>query len=107
VVEQHDADVTSAEAVTGLAMDRRRPGGRRPGGAAVLGVADAARRRGHRLLRAHQGRRLDRGVLKAFAKDVMSAAGCGTALCETVDNPAHLDAALDLAWLAQASPPGW
>lgn len=33
---------------------------------------------------------------KAFAKDVMAAAGVATAGCEIVDNPAHLDAALDL-----------
>ena len=34
---------------------------------------------------------------KAFAKDVMAAAGVATAGCEIVDNPAHLDAALDRA----------
>ena len=32
---------------------------------------------------------------KAFAKDVMAAAGVATAHSEVVDNPAHLDAALD------------
>jgi phosphoribosylamine--glycine ligase len=32
---------------------------------------------------------------KAFAKDVMAAAGVRTATSETVDNPAHLDAALN------------
>ena len=95
VAEQHDVDVTSAEAVTGLAKrigaDLVVVGPEVP---LVLGVADAVRAAGIACFGPTRDAARIEGS-KAFAKDVMSAAGVRTALCETVDNPAHLDAALD------------
>ncbi|MBC8093494.1 MAG: phosphoribosylamine--glycine ligase, partial [Pseudonocardia sp.] len=60
----------------------------------VAGVADAVRATGVACFgpSAHAAR--IEGS-KAFAKDVMTTAGVPTAGCEIVDNPAHLDAALD------------
>lgn len=43
---------------------------------------------------------------KAFAKDVMAAAGVRTANSEIVDSPAHLDAALD-RFGPPAGDPAW
>ena len=59
----------------------------------VLGVADAARSAGIACFGPRGAARIEGS--KAFAKDVMSAAGVPTAASEIVDNPAHLDAALD------------
>ena len=95
VAEQHDVDVTSAEAVTALAQklaaDLVVIGPEVP---LVLGVADAVRAAGIACFGPSKDAARIEGS-KAFAKDVMAAAGVRTAGCETVDNPAHLDAALD------------
>jgi phosphoribosylamine--glycine ligase len=59
----------------------------------VAGVADAVRAEGIPCFGpSAQAARIEGS--KAFAKDVMAAAGVPTAHAETVDNPAHLDAAL-------------
>ncbi|BBY57855.1 phosphoribosylamine--glycine ligase [Mycolicibacterium sarraceniae] len=95
VAEQHDVDVTSAEAVTALArklvIDLVIIGPEVP---LVLGVADAVRAAGIACFGPSKDAARIEGS-KAFAKDVMAAAGVRTAGSETVDNPAHLDAALD------------
>lgn len=95
VAEQYDVDVTSADAVTGLArkldIDLVVIGPEVP---LVLGVADAVRAAGIACFGPSKEAARIEGS-KAFAKDVMAAAGVRTAGSETVDNPAHLDAALD------------
>ena len=60
----------------------------------VLGVADAVRAAGIACFGPTKDAARIEGS-KSFAKDVMSAAGVRTATSEIVDNPAHLDAALD------------
>lgn len=106
VAEQHDVDVTSAEAVTGLArklnVDLVVIGPEVP---LVLGVADAVRAAGIACFGPTKDAARIEGS-KAFAKDVMAAAGVRTAISETVDNPAHLDAALDRFGPA-AGQPAW
>ncbi len=95
VAEQYDVDVTSSEAVTALArkldIDLVVIGPEVP---LVLGVADAVRAAGIACFGPSKDAARIEGS-KAFAKDVMAAAGVRTATSETVDNPAHLDAALD------------
>jgi len=59
----------------------------------VAGVADAVRAEGIPCFGPSARAARIEGS-KAFAKDVMAAAGVPTAHAETVDNPAHLDAAL-------------
>nr|WP_239028726.1 phosphoribosylamine--glycine ligase [Pseudonocardia acidicola] len=60
----------------------------------VAGVADAVRAAGIACFGpSAQAARIEGS--KSFAKDVMAAAGVRTATAEVVDNPAHLDAALD------------
>ena len=106
VAEQHDVDVTSADAVTALAKklaaDLVIIGPEVP---LVLGVADAVRAAGIACFGPSKDAARIEGS-KAFAKDVMAAAGVRTAGSETVDNPAHLDAALDRFWPA-AGQPAW
>ena len=106
VAEQHDVDVTSAEAVTALArklaVDLVVIGPEVP---LVLGVADAVRAAGIACFGPSKDAARIEGS-KAFAKDVMAAAGVRTAGSETVDNPAHLDAALDRFGPA-AGQPAW
>jgi len=106
VAEQHDVEVTSAEAVTALAkklaIDLVVIGPEVP---LVLGVADAVRAAGIACFGPSKGAARIEGS-KAFAKDVMATAGVRTAGCETVDNPAHLDAALDRFGPA-AGQPAW
>ena len=106
VAEQHDVDVTSAEAVTALAqklaIDLVVIGPEVP---LVLGVADAVRAAGIACFGPSKDAARIEGS-KAFAKDVMATAGVRTAGCETVDNPAHLDAALDRFGPA-AGEPAW
>ncbi|WP_059016729.1 phosphoribosylamine--glycine ligase [Mycobacterium sp. M26] len=106
VAEQHDVDVTSAEAVTALAkkltVDLVVIGPEVP---LVLGVADAVRAAGIACFGPSKDAARIEGS-KAFAKDVMAAAGVRTATSETVDNPAHLDAALDRFGPA-AGQPAW
>jgi phosphoribosylamine--glycine ligase len=60
----------------------------------VAGVADAVRATGRACFGPSAAAARIEGS-KAFAKDVMAAAKVRTARAETLDNPAHLDAALD------------
>jgi phosphoribosylamine--glycine ligase len=95
IAEQHDVDVTSGEAVVALARriaaDLVVIGPEVP---LVLGVADAVRAAGIACFGPSKDAARIEGS-KAFAKDVMTAARVRTAASEIVDNPAHLDAALD------------
>ena len=88
-------DATSAESVVGLARavaaDLVVIGPEVP---LVLGVADAVRAAGIACFGPSAAAARIEGS-KAFAKDVMAAAGVRTAHSEVVDNPAELDAALD------------
>jgi phosphoribosylamine--glycine ligase len=106
VAEQHDVDVTSAEAVTALARKLQADlviiGPEVP---LVLGVADAVRAAGIACFGPSKDAARIEGS-KAFAKDVMAAAGVRTAGSETVDNPARLDAAMDRFGPA-AGQPAW
>ncbi|MCV6980430.1 phosphoribosylamine--glycine ligase [Mycolicibacterium pulveris] len=101
IAEQHDVDITSGEAVAQLARqigaDLVVIGPEVP---LVLGVADAVREAGIACFGPTKDAARIEGS-KAFAKDVMSAAGVRTARSEIVDNPARLDAALD-----RFGPPG-
>lgn len=95
VAEQRDIDVTSASAVTALAREVEADlvviGPEVP---LVLGVADAVRDAGIACFGPSQDAARIEGS-KAFAKDVMAAAGVRTARSEIVDSPADLDAALN------------
>jgi len=95
IADQYDVDVGSGEAVTQLAQrigaDLVVVGPEVP---LVLGVADAVRAAGIACFGPTKDAARIEGS-KAFAKDVMTAAGVRTATSEIVDNPAHLDAALD------------
>ena len=106
VAEQYDVDVTSADEVTALATRLRVDlvviGAEVP---LALGVADAVRAAGIACFGPSKDAARIEGS-KAFAKDVMAAAGVRTAASETVDSPAHLDAALDRFGPA-AGQPAW
>ncbi|MCV7230551.1 phosphoribosylamine--glycine ligase [Mycolicibacterium komossense] len=95
LAEQYDVDVSSGDAVVALARkvaaDLVIIGPEVP---LVLGVADAVRAAGIACFGPSKDAARIEGS-KAFAKDVMTAAGVRTATSEIVDNPAHLDAALD------------
>lgn len=95
LAEQHDVDVTSAEDVVALARAVRADlvvvGPEVP---LVLGVADALRAAGIVCFGPGKDAARIEGS-KAFAKEVMAAAGVRTAATEIVDSPALLDAALD------------
>ena len=95
IAAQYDVDATSPDEVTALA---RRVGADLvvvgPEVPLVRGVADAVRAAGIACFGPSQDAARIEGS-KAFAKDVMTAAGVRTAGSETVDNPAALDAALD------------
>ena len=95
VAEQRDLDVTSGSAVTDLAREVQADlvviGPEVP---LVLGVADAVRAAGIACFGPSQDAARIEGS-KAFAKDVMAAAGVRTARSEIIDNPADLDAALN------------
>ena len=95
VADQFDVDVTSADEVTALAARVRADlvviGPEVP---LALGVADAVRDAGIACFGPSRDAARIEGS-KAFAKDVMAAAGVRTAASETVDSPADLDAALD------------
>ena len=101
VSDQYEVDITSGEEVVGLA---RRIGADLviigPEVPLVLGVADAVRDAGIACFGPTKDAARIEGS-KSFAKDVMTAAGVRTARSEIVDNPAHLDAALD-----RFGPPG-
>ncbi|BBZ02644.1 phosphoribosylamine--glycine ligase [Mycolicibacterium chitae] len=94
IADQHDVDVSSADAVVALA---RKVGADLvvigPEVPLVLGVADAVRAAGIACFGPGKDAARIEGS-KAFAKDVMTAAGVRTATSEIVDNPGHLDAAL-------------
>lgn len=94
VAEQRDVDITSGPAVTALAREVGADlvviGPEVP---LVLGVADAVRAAGIACFGPSKDAARIEGS-KAFAKDVMAAAGVRTARCEIVDSPADLDAAL-------------
>ncbi|MGC2653933.1 MAG: phosphoribosylamine--glycine ligase [Mycobacterium sp.] len=95
IAGQHQIDILSAEDVVALARDLQSDlviiGPEVP---LVLGVADALRDAGVVCFGPGKDAARIEGS-KAFAKDVMAAAGVRTATSEIVDSPAHLDAALD------------
>jgi phosphoribosylamine---glycine ligase len=101
LAEQHDVDITSGEEVVALAREVRADmvviGPEVP---LVLGVADAVRAAGIVCFGPGKDAARIEGS-KAFAKEVMAAAGVRTASSEIVDSPARLDAALD-----RFGPPG-
>jgi phosphoribosylamine--glycine ligase len=107
IAEQHDVDVTSGDAVAKLALNTAADlvviGPEVP---LVLGVADAVRSAGIACFGPSAAAARIEGS-KAFAKDVMAAAGVPTARSEIVDNPAHLDAALDRFGPEHASDTAW
>jgi len=106
LAEQHDVDITSGEDVVALARDVRADmvviGPEVP---LVLGVADAVRAAGIVCFGPSKDAARIEGS-KAFAKEVMAAAGVRTATGEIVDSPAHLDAALD-RFGPPAGDPAW
>ena len=106
VAEQHDVDITSAEDVVALAREVRANlviiGPEVP---LVLGVADAVRAAGIVCFGPGKDAARIEGS-KAFAKEVMAAAGVRTAASEIVDSPAYLDAALD-RFGPPAGDPAW
>ena len=106
VAEQRDVDISSGDDVVALARDVRADlvviGPEVP---LVLGVADALRAAGIVCFGPSKDAARIEGS-KAFAKEVMAAAGVRTAASETVDNPANLDAALD-RFGPPAGDPAW
>lgn len=106
VATQYDVDVTSAQDVVALAgridADLVVIGPEVP---LVRGVADAVRAAGIACFGPSADAARIEGS-KAFAKDVMNAAGVRTAVSETVDSPAGLDAALSRFGPA-AGQPAW
>ncbi|MCV7198003.1 phosphoribosylamine--glycine ligase [Mycobacterium angelicum] len=106
LAEQHNVDITSGDEVVALARAVRADlvviGPEVP---LVLGVADAVRAAGIVCFGPSKDAARIEGS-KAFAKDVMAAAGVRTAKSEIVDNPAHLDAALD-RFGPPAGEPAW
>jgi phosphoribosylamine---glycine ligase len=109
LADQHQVDITSGDDVVVLARQVRADlvviGPEVP---LVLGVADVVRDAGIACFGPSKAAARIEGS-KAFAKDVMAAAGVRTASSEIVDNPARLDAALDrfgpaagdLAWVVK------
>jgi phosphoribosylamine---glycine ligase len=95
LAEQHDVDITSGEDVVALAREVRADlvviGPEVP---LVLGVADAVREAGIVCFGPSKDAARIEGS-KAFAKEVMAAAGVRTAASEIIDSPALLDATLD------------
>jgi len=95
ISEQLPVDATDPAAVTALAREWRADlvvvGPEAP---LVNGVADAVRAAGIACFGPSAAAARIEGS-KAFAKEVMRAAGVPTAHSEVVDNPAHIDAALD------------
>lgn len=106
VAEQYDVDAASPQEVTALARrlaaDLVVIGPEVP---LVRGVADGLRAAGIACFGPSKDAARIEGS-KAFAKDVMAAAGVRTAISETVDNPARLDAALD-RFGPPAGQPAW
>ncbi|HTY33094.1 phosphoribosylamine--glycine ligase [Mycobacterium sp.] len=106
LAEQHDVDVTSGDEVVALARELRADmvviGPEVP---LVLGVADAVRAAGIVCFGPGKDAARIEGS-KAFAKEVMAAAGVRTAASEIVDSPARLDVALD-RFGPPAGDPAW
>ncbi|MDT5139549.1 MAG: phosphoribosylamine---glycine ligase [Mycobacterium sp.] len=106
LAEQYDVDITSGESVIALARKVEAAlvvvGPEVP---LVLGVADALRAAGIVCFGPGKDAARIEGS-KAFAKEVMATAGVRTASSEIVDNPAHLDAALD-RFGPPAGDPAW
>ncbi len=106
LAEQYDIDIAVAEDVVALARETRADlvviGPEVP---LVLGVADAVRAAGIACFGPSKGAARIEGS-KAFAKDVMAAAGVRTANSEIVDTPAQLDAALS-RFGPPAGEPAW
>lgn len=106
LAEQHDVDITSGSDVVALAREVRADlvviGPEVP---LVLGVADTVRAAGIACFGPSKDAAQIEGS-KAFAKEVMAAAGVRTAGSEIVDSPARLDAALDRFGPA-VSEPAW
>jgi phosphoribosylamine--glycine ligase len=106
IADQHDVDITSGDAVAALARRVRADlvviGPEIP---LVLGVADVVREAGIACFGPSKDAARIEGS-KAFAKEVMAAAGVRTASSEIVDNPANLDAALGRFGVA-AGDPAW
>jgi phosphoribosylamine---glycine ligase len=106
LAEQHDVDVTSGEEVVALAHEVRADmvviGPEVP---LVLGIADAVRAAGIVCFGPSKDAARIEGS-KAFAKEVMAAAGVRTATSEIVDSPARLDAALE-RFGPPAGDPSW
>ena len=106
LAEQHDVDITSAEEVVALAREVRADmvviGPEVP---LVLGIADAVRAAGIVCFGPSKDAARIEGS-KAFAKEVMAAAGVRTATSEIVDSPARLDAALE-RFGPPAGDPAW
>jgi phosphoribosylamine---glycine ligase len=106
LAEQHDVDIASGDDVVALARDVRADlvviGPEVP---LVLGVADAVRAAGIACFGPTKDAARIEGS-KAFAKEVMAAAGVRTAESEIIDNPANLDAALD-RFGPPAGDPAW
>ncbi|GAA3460742.1 phosphoribosylamine--glycine ligase [Saccharothrix longispora] len=95
VAETYGVDVTDGAAVAALAQEWKADlvvvGPEQP---LVAGAADAVRAAGVACFGPSAAAARIEGS-KAFAKDVMAAAGVPTATSEVVDNPARLDAALN------------
>ena len=106
LADQHQVDITSGDDVVALAHKIRADlvviGPEVP---LVLGVADAVRDAGIACFGPSRDAARIEGS-KAFAKDVMEAAGVRTASSEIVDSPAKLDAALD-RFGPPAGDPSW
>ncbi len=106
IAEQHDVDSSSGEDVVALAREVAADlvviGPEVP---LVLGVADVVREAGIVCFGPSKDAARIEGS-KAFAKEVMAAAGVRTATSEIIDSPAHLDAALD-RFGPPAGDPAW
>lgn len=106
LAEQHNVDVSSGEDIVALARDVRADmvviGPEVP---LVLGAADVVRAAGIVCFGPSKDAARIEGS-KAFAKEVMAAAGVPTAASEIVDSPVHLDAALD-RFGPPAGDPAW
>jgi len=106
IAEQHDVDISSGEEIVALAREVAADlvviGPEVP---LVLGVAVAVRAAGIVCFGPSKDAARIEGS-KAFAKEVMAAAGVRTAASEIVDSPARLDAALD-RFGPPAGDPAW
>lgn len=106
IADQHQVDITSGDDVVAVAREVLADlvviGPEVP---LVLGVADVVRDAGIACFGPSKAAAQIEGS-KAFAKDVMAAAGVRTASSEIVDNPARLDAALD-RFGPPADEPAW